>query len=460
MIYEFPYCAPEPLQSRPVIIGTGPAGLFCGLTLAEAGYRPILFERGSRLSDRLRKVEDFWNGGPLDPECNAQFGEGGAGTFSDGKLNTLVKDPSGLHRKVLEIFVGAGAPEEILYVQKPHLGTDQLVSIVRNIREQILAAGGDILFDSKVTGIRTAQNSICGVIVNDRTEYPADRVVLAPGHSARDTFQMLYEKGIEMQQKAFAIGVRIEHPQEMIGQTQYGERWEELPAADYKLTAATSNGRSAYTFCMCPGGYVVNASSEEGLTAVNGMSNSGRDGQNANSAVIVNVTPDDFPSEHPLAGVEYQRKWERLAWLEGEGKVPVQLYADFQEGKRSDAFGEVIPMHKGAVSFGNLRNCLPDYVCESLSEGISLMGRKLKGFDRPDAILSGVETRTSSPVRILRAQDGQSSLRGLFPCGEGAGYAGGITSAAMDGIRMAEAVARSYKGEEKWAFMKTAAANT
>jgi uncharacterized FAD-dependent dehydrogenase len=446
--YEFPFHARENLQSRPIIIGTGPAGLFCGLMLARAGFRPILFERGSSLSERVRKVEDFWNGGPLDPECNAQFGEGGAGTFSDGKLNTLVKDPSGLHRKVLEIFAEAGAPEEILYVQKPHLGTDQLVHIVRNIREEILSLGGQIHFDSKVTGLQIREGRICGVIVNGEKEYASDSVVLAPGHSARDTFRMLYGlQTIDMEQKAFAIGLRIEHPQEMIGRMQYGDYYDKLPAADYKLTAKTSNGRSAYTFCMCPGGYVVNASSQEGMTAVNGMSNRSRDGQNANSAVIVTVTPEDFGSDHPLAGVSFQEEWERRAWQEGKGKVPVQLYEDFQTGKISSAFGQVQPMHKGAVTFGNLRNCLPDYVCESLDEGISLMGHRLKGFDRPDAILSGVETRTSSPVRIVRGQDGQSSLPGLFPCGEGAGYAGGITSAAMDGIRIAEAVARFYEGE-------------
>ena len=449
VIYEFPYHAENTSLTRPVIIGSGPAGLFCSLMLAKAGYRPILFERGPALSERLRKVEAFWNGGPLDPEGNAQFGEGGAGTFSDGKLNTLVKDPKGLHRKVLEIFVQAGAPEEILYIQKPHLGTDQLMTIVRNIREQIIDSGGEIHFNSKITGFQVHENHICGAIVNEEKTYPADRVVLAPGHSARDTFRMLYEMGIEMQQKAFAIGVRIEHPQEMISRMQYGGLYHKLPAADYKLTAQTANGRSAYTFCMCPGGYVVNASSEEGMTAVNGMSYYGRDGQNANSAVIVSVTPQDFGSEHPLAGVEYQRKWERLAWREGKGKVPVQLYGDFRDGRLSESFGEVQPAHQGAVSFGNLRNCLPDYVCESLSDGISIMGTKLKGFDRPDAILSGVETRTSSPVRITRSQDGQSSLSGLFPCGEGAGYAGGITSAAMDGIRTAEAVARSYEGEIK-----------
>ena len=447
VIYEFPYHTETEPDSRPVIIGSGPAGLFCSLMLARAGYHPILLERGPSLTDRIRKVEEFWNEGKLDPEANAQFGEGGAGTFSDGKLNTLVKDPKGLHRKVLEIFVQAGAPEEILYMQKPHLGTDQLVTIVRNIREEIIRLGGEVHFGSKVTGLQIEKNRICSVIVNEETVIPAERVVLAPGHSARDTFQMLFDLGIEMQQKAFAIGVRIEHPQEMIGRMQYGELFEKLPAADYKLTAQTSNGRSAYTFCMCPGGYVVNASSEEGMTAVNGMSYHNRDGQNANSAVIVTVTPQDFGNEHPLAGMWFQRKWERLAWQEGKGKVPVQLYGDFCEGKISEEFGEVQPAHKGAVSFGNLRNCLPDYVSESLSEGITHMGKKLKGFDRPDAILSGVETRTSSPVRILRAGDGQSSLGGLFPCGEGAGYAGGITSAAMDGIRTAEAVARSYEGE-------------
>ena len=447
--YQFPFHAEKDPDPRPVIIGSGPAGLFCGWTLARAGYKPIIFERGSELSRRLQKVESFWNGGQLDPECNAQFGEGGAGTFSDGKLNTLVKDPTGLHRLVLEMFVEAGAPEEILYIQKPHLGTDQLVKIVKRIRENIISCGGSFYFDSKVTGFQLQGSEISSVIVNQEKVFPAKYVVLAPGHSARDTFYDLYELGTDMVQKPFAIGVRIQHPQEMINKAQYGDFFHELPPADYKLTARTSNGRSAYTFCMCPGGYVVNASSEEGMIAVNGMSYHSREGKNANSAVIVNVTPEDFEGTHPLAGVEFQRKWERLAWKEGAGLIPVQLFADFQANKRSAAFGEVEPAHKGAYQFGNLRHCLPDYVCESLSEGIQSMGKRLKGFDRPDAVLSGVETRTSSPVKILRGEDGQSNIRGLFPCGEGAGYAGGITSAAMDGIRTAQAVAKAYEGDKK-----------
>ena len=449
VIYQFPFHASSTAdQERPVIIGTGPAGLFCGLVLARAGFRPILLERGSSVRERMRKVNEFWNGGPLDPQCNVQFGEGGAGTFSDGKLNTLIKDPSGRHAFVLKCFVRAGAPEEILYVQKPHIGTDALVEIVENIRNEIIRLGGEFHFDSCVTDLIIEGSTLKGLVINHKKQLQTKCAVLAPGHSARDTYQMLLERKLTITPKAFAIGVRIEHPQEMIGMSQYGPVYRDLPAASYKLTHRADNGRNVYTFCMCPGGYVVNASSEEGRTVVNGMSLHDRAGDNANSAVIVNVVPEDFGSDHPLAGVEFQRRWESLAYREGRGSVPVQLFKDFEAGVVSEAYGDIRPAHKGAVKFGDLNHCLPDYVCAGLKDGIRAFGKKIRGFDREDALLSGVETRSSSPVRIERDDSCSSNIRGIYPCGEGAGYAGGITSAAIDGIRVAEAVARQLGGTQ------------
>ena len=444
-IYHFPYrCSSrKPAVVRPVIVGCGPAGLLCGLMLARAGYRPILLERGGPVEERMQSVDTFWKTGKLDPETNVQFGEGGAGTFSDGKLNTLVKDPHGLHALVLDEFIRAGAPPKIRYRNKPHLGTDALTSIVRNIRREIREYGGELRFHSRVSSLLTgADGALAGVVVNDEESIRTTAAVFAIGHSARDTFRMLLDAGTQMEQKPFAIGVRIEHPQAMINDAQYGGPLPDGRAADYKLTYKAMDGRSVYTFCMCPGGYVVNASSVPGMLAVNGMSYQARDGENANSAVIVSVRPDDFESTHPLAGVRFQQEWERRAFLEGQGKVPLQLFGDFRSGQVSTDFGEVQHTGRGEAVFGDLHRCLPAYVCRDLTEGIVAFGEKISGFDRPDAILSGVETRTSSPVRILRDENLQScTIRGLFPCGEGAGYAGGITSAAMDGIRCAEAVA-------------------
>ncbi len=445
-VYTFPESFSEVPGKQPVIIGLGPAGLFCGLMLAQCGLKPILIERGSSVEERTKKVEHFWQTGELDTECNVQFGEGGAGTFSDGKLNTLVKDPVGHHKKVLEVLVEAGAPEEILYVQKPHIGTDLLKEVVVNIRNEIIRLGGTVRFNTKAEDFLLEGDQVKGIHLSDGSVIETDAVVLAIGHSARDTYQVLYDRKMAIEQKPFAIGVRVEHPQAMINEAQYGEAGKQLPAADYKLTAHTSNGRNVYTFCMCPGGHVVNAASEEGMLAVNGMSYRARNSQNANSAVIVNVVPEDFGSDHPLAGMVFQRKWERKAYEAGQGKVPVQLYEDFKNKQISTHFGAVEPVHKGAVTFANLWECLPDFVCESLSEGIGLFGKKIHGYDCPDAILSGVETRTSSPIKMVRDASYQSNLRGLFPCGEGAGYAGGITSAAMDGLRVAEAVAAFYRG--------------
>lgn len=437
------------IKNRPVVIGSGPAGLFCGLFLAMHGYCPLILERGECVEKRQKSVQRFWDTAILEEKTNVQFGEGGAGTFSDGKLNTLVKDITGRNKRVLEVFCDAGAPEEILYLNKAHIGTDVLCTVVKNIREQIKAYGGEVRFESQVTDFffENAGNEkrICAVEVNGEEEISCDAVVLAIGHSARDTFQTLYQKKVEMLPKAFAVGVRIEHPQKLINKAQYGmETSPYLPPADYKVAYQTSNGRSSYSFCMCPGGYVVNASSEKGGLAVNGMSYHSRSGRNANSALIVSVTPEDFESMHPLSGVEYQRKLERAAFQAAGGRVPVQLYEDFCKNRASSIFKEVLPSIKGEYAFANLREILPEYVSASLIEGIGAFGRKMKDFDRGDAILSGVESRTSSPVRIVRDERLESNIKGLYPCGEGAGYAGGITSAAMDGIKIAEAIAKKY----------------
>ena len=446
--YSFPKPGDQPLETRPVIVGSGPAGLFCAWYLARAGYRPLVLERGEEAHIRQKTVNRFWKNGVLDPESNVQFGEGGAGTFSDGKLNTLVKDSSGRNREVLKRFTEAGADPEILYQQKPHLGTDVLVNIVQTMRRQIEEMGGTFRFRSKVTDLYTENGKLKAVEINHTEQVPAQVCVLAVGHSARDTFFMLKDRGLAMEPKAFAVGLRIEHPQSMINQDLYGEPENKiLGSASYKVTHTCENGRGVYSFCMCPGGYVVNASSEEGRLAVNGMSNHARDGKNANSAVIVTVTPEDFGGAEgdPLAGVAFQRKLEEQAWKLGQGKIPVQLYHDFKENKESQEFGEVTPEFCGGYQFANLRRLMPEPLSEALVEGIDRFGQIIKGFDRPDGILAGIESRTSSPVRIPRNQDLESDVKGLYPCGEGAGYAGGITSAAMDGIRMAEVVAGRFR---------------
>ena len=451
--YRFPEHGQEPLCHRPVIVGFGPAGMFCGLMLARAGFSPLILERGEDVDSRTQKVEAFWRGGELNPESNVQFGEGGAGTFSDGKLNTLVKDPSGRNKKVIEILAEAGADPSITYVNKPHVGTDVLSRVVKNIRQEIIRLGGEIRFGCKLTDFSEAGGRLISVTVSQREEggfyreetIPAQAVALAIGHSARDTFRMLSEKSLDLQAKAFAVGLRIQHPQKQINFSQYGmEEPGSLGAASYKLTKQTSSGRGIYSFCMCPGGFVVNASSETGRLAVNGMSNHDRAGTNANSALIVTVTPEDFPSPGPLGGVEFQRRLEEAAFNNGKGKIPVQLYGDFKAGTLSRAFGDVVPAFKGGYSFGNLREVLNPSLTDAMTEGIDSFGRIIDGFDRPDAILAGIESRTSSPVRIPRTPELESAVRGLYPCGEGAGYAGGITSAAMDGIRTAEMIVTRF----------------
>lgn len=466
LMQEKPYMLPktgkEVLHKNPVIIGSGPAGLFCAYLLAQKGYCPIVLERGENVDKRVETVEKFWAKNPVNPESNVQFGEGGAGTFSDGKLNTLVKDPNGRNQYVLDTFVKFGAKKECAFTAKPHLGTDELAKIVKNIRNEIIDLGGQFLFSCKMTKLVDDKMGIKSMLVDNFSgedyllpdgrrigqgvsELETELLILAIGHSARDTFEMLYEHGIPMQQKQFAVGLRLEHPQHMINLCQYGqEHAEGLSAADYKVTNQTSNGRSVYSFCMCPGGYVVNASSEPGHLAVNGMSYSGRDSDNANSALIVSVGEKDFGASDALAGMRFQKRLEKKAYELGKGSIPIQCYGDFKENKASREFGEVRPCTKGQTQFANLRELFSEEMNAALIESIEKFSYTMKGFARADAILSGIESRTSSPVRILRKEDGQSDIKGLYPCGEGAGYAGGITSAAMDGMKTAEKIIEKY----------------
>ncbi len=444
--YTFKPSGSIKLEKRPVIVGSGPAGLFCAYMLACNGYNPLIIERGSKVEERKKKVEAFWNGEKLDEECNVQFGEGGAGTFSDGKLNTLVKDKDYRGRLVLETFVKYGAKENIMYDAKPHIGTDYLYNILINMRNDIIAMGGEFMFDTFVEDIVFEDSIIKQVILRGGKTIDTDVVVLAIGHSSRDTFSMLKEKNISMVAKSFAVGVRVEHPQKLIGENQYGKYASCLPAASYKLTHQASTGRGVYSFCMCPGGVVVNASSEEGHIAVNGMSYNSRDGQNANSAIIVTVNPKDFDTDDIMAGVRFQRKLEEAAYKEGKGKIPVQLFGDFESNRSSTALGSITPCIKGGYTLANLNNCFPKYICDTIVEGMHSFDKKIKGFAAKDVVLSGVESRTSSPIRIVRDDERLESVSvsGLYPCGEGAGYAGGIMSAAIDGIKVYEKIASKY----------------
>ena len=442
--YQFKVTGNQKMETRPIIVGAGPAGLFCAYLLASNGYGPLIIERGEKVEDRIKTVEEFWNTGILNINSNVQFGEGGAGTFSDGKLNTLTKDPAHRMKKVFEIFVECGANSDILYDYKPHIGTDVLRDVVKNMRNKIIKMGGKFRYNTCLTNIEIKNNRVTAIEVNEKEMIPCETLVLAIGHSARDTFGMLYQNHISMNAKPFAIGVRIEHPQDMINTSQYGMRQHpELSPASYKLTYNTKAGRGVYSFCMCPGGYVVNASSEEGLLAINGMSNRDRESKNANSAIVVSVTPKDF-GEHPLDGLEFQRKLEKLAYKLGNQKIPVQLYEDFKKKQIFNHFGEVEPIFKGNYEFANLNEIFPSYISESLKEGIEYFGTKIKGYNRDDAILAGIESRTSSPVRINRDENLISNINGIYPCGEGSGYAGGITTAAMDGMKVAEKIAEIY----------------
>ena len=443
--YVFPKSGEQTLVHRPVIIGSGPAGLFCAYVLAKHGYRPLVLERGESAEQRKKSVDAFWKTGVLNPESNVQFGEGGAGTFSDGKLNTSVKDPSGRNREVLRIFTACGAPEEILYDQKPHLGTDQLIGIVTTMRKKIEAWGGEVRFGAKVTDFGIENGRLTSITVNETEKIAAETAVLAIGHSARDTFFKLCENKISMEAKSFAVGVRIEHPQKMITEDQYGpEAPDFLGAAPYKLTNQCENGRGVYSFCMCPGGYVVNASSEAERTCVNGMSYSGRSGKNANSAIIVSVTPQDFGADDPLAGMRFQRHLEEENYKLGGGRIPQQLFGDYVQNVKSSDYGAFASQTKGQTVLTNLRGLMSEDMERSFIDGMTHFSTKIKNFDRADAILSGMETRTSSPIRILRNENCESALPGLYPCGEGAGYAGGIMSAAIDGLKVASAIMERF----------------
>ena len=440
--YKPPRTDLEP-DLRPVVVGFGPAGMFAALVLAMSGLKPIVLERGRDADTRKADVEAFFSTGKLNPKSNVQFGEGGAGTFSDGKLNTGVNNPR--IGWVLEQLVKAGAGEDILFDAKPHVGTDVLVTVVKNIRQRILSLGGEVRFESQVTGIRTETGAVTGLEINGSEILPCDRVVLAIGHSARDTFEMLRDMGIPMEPKPFAMGVRIEHKQASVDMAQYGALIPALPPADYKLVRHLDN-ETVYTFCMCPGGYVVAAASEEGRVVTNGMSYADRAGENANAALLVTVNPRDLPGEGPLAGMDWQREIEEAAFRAGGGdyKAPAQRVGDFLSGVPSTGPGSVEPTYRPGVAWCDLHSVLPEKLTGALKEALPLLEGNLKGFADPDAVLTAPETRSSSPVRILRDENRQSQLLGLYPTGEGAGYAGGIMSAALDGIQTAEAIIQNY----------------
>lgn len=457
--YQFPPAGGEKMNTRPVVIGAGPAGLFCALMLAEHGYRPILLERGRCVEERAKDIDRYWESGKLDPSSNVQFGEGGAGTFSDGKLNTQINDKTGRSEKVLQVFTEAGAPEDIRYESKPHIGTDLLRVVIPAIRNRILAAGGDVRFEAQVTDLVIEDGSVRALVLADGRKLRTDTVVLAPGHSARDTIASLFQRGVPMEPKAFAVGLRVSHPQSLIDRAQYGV-WEReemrelgLSAAPYKLTAKAASGRGVYSFCMCPGGYIVDASSEPSRIAVNGMSEHARGSGRANSAIVCTVGPEEYGTEHPLSGMYFQQELEEKAYRIGQGAIPVQRYIRMKENFEKRRNGEPVPADspdpyltshdlciRGRWTPADLSELLPRALTADFIEGMEEFDHKIPGFAGEEAFAAGIESRTSSPVRIPRGEDLQSRIRGLYPCGEGAGYAGGIMSAAMDGIRVAEAI--------------------
>ncbi len=445
-LYEIIKADPTKITKRPVIIGSGPSGLFCALLLSRAGCKPLVIERGSCVDKRMQDIADFQDGEKLNLNSNVQFGEGGAGTFSDGKLNTLTNDVRIRH--VFNEFIAAGAPEEISWDATPHIGTDKLQHVVKKMREDIIALGGEVRFDTQLTDIKITDGKVSAAILDNGEEIPTDNLVLAIGHSARDTYEMLLEKKLQITPKDFSIGVRIEHTAEMINKTQYDKFYnhDKLPTGRYKLVSHSPEQRSTYTFCMCPGGYVVAATSEDNQVVTNGMSEYAQDGRNSNSALLVTIKTSDFGSDHPLAGVEFQRKWEKLAFKAGGSNfnAPVQLVGDFLQGKPSTQIKSIKPTYLPDVTPGNLSDCLPDYVINALKDALPNMERRIAGFSHPDAILTGVETRSTAPIRIFRDENFESNIAGIYPAGEGAGYAGGIVSSAVDGLRVAEAIIQKY----------------
>ncbi|PYE38640.1 NAD(P)/FAD-dependent oxidoreductase [Psychrobacter fozii] len=446
--YKYVGEAPEDLTERPVVIGFGPCGLLAALTLAQMGFKPIIIERGNEVRQRTKDTFGFWRQRKLNTESNVQFGEGGAGTFSDGKLYSQVKDPNHYGRKVMTEFVKAGAPDEILFVSKPHIGTYKLVTMVEKMRAEIIALGGEVRFATRVDDLHITDSKVTGVTLNTGETLKTNHVVLAVGHSARDTFQMIHDKGVYVEAKPFSIGFRIEHKQSTIDQARFGDNAgnEILGAADYKLVHHCKNGRSVYSFCMCPGGTVVAAASEEGRVVTNGMSQYSRNERNANSAIVVGIDPErDYPN-HPLAGIDLQRQLETLAFELGgkDYSAPAQTIGDFLKGKPDSALGDVKPSYTPGITLTDLSKALPDFAVDAIREAIPAFNKKIKGFSSDDGLLTGVETRTSSPISIKRNKEFQSiNTKGLFPAGEGAGYAGGILSAGIDGIKVAEAVAKS-----------------
>jgi len=457
MTYHFVAQAPAGLEERPIVIGMGPCGLFAGLILAQSGFRPIILERGKAVRERTQDTWGLWRKGKLNPESNVQFGEGGAGTFSDGKLHSQVKDPGYRGRKVLTEFVEAGAPAEIMYVSKPHIGTFRLVSMIEKMRARIVELGGEIRFQARVDDFEIERDAdgngaIRGVVLADGTRIASRHVVLAVGHSARDTFRHLYDRGVFIEAKPFSIGLRVEHPQHLIDQARFGPfaGHPALGAADYKLVHHCGNGRSVYSFCMCPGGTVVAATSEEGRVVTNGMSQYSRNERNANAALVVGITPEqDYPGD-PLAGIDFQRRWEEAAFKAGGGSyaAPAQKVGDFIAGRPSTELGSVVPSYTPGIHLTDLSACLPEFAVTAIREALVAFGKQIRGFDMADALLTGVETRTSSPIRVSRDRESYESVntKGLYPAGEGAGYAGGILSAAIDGIEVAEAVALDIGG--------------
>ena len=444
--YKLPTPGNQKLNHQIIIVGSGPSGLFAGYTLAKAGYKPLIIERGEDIDNRVKTVENFWNTNKLNPNSNVQFGAGGAGTFSDGKLNTGNKDKFFRDKEIFKTFVKHGAPKDILYLNKPHIGTDLLRNIIKNMLNEIISMGGNIKYNTCLTNINTKNSKLISIEINHKEIIPCENLILALGHSSRDTFEMLLNKGLNIISKPFAIGIRIQHPQSLINESQYGKNDLNLPPADYKLTYQTSKKRGVYSFCMCPGGYVVNASSNQNELAINGMSNHKRDTENANSAIIVTISQNDF-GNNPLDGIKFQKMLETKAYQIGNGKIPVQLFKDFVQNKKSKNFQNIKPIFKGKYELANLRNIFPEYISEALIEGIKNFDKKIKGFAIDDAILSAVESRTSSPIKIPRDENFTSNIQGIYPIGEGAGYAGGIMTSAIDGIKIAEQLIKTYRAK-------------